>query len=123
MLNAIPLAEQIEIGSSQYSLGALPAGYRVDAELGLVALANAGTWWDHQCAYMDIFTDDDTAHFFLPHRWRRCPPPAPGRIGADGIIDASGDGVSLVDGNSAGMRARRTIQHKGTKKQSYTKYN
>ncbi|MEM7232761.1 MAG: sialidase family protein [Planctomycetota bacterium] len=41
------------------------------------AFANAlapkrgNAWYDHQCSYIDAFSDRGTLHVFLPHRWKR----------------------------------------------------
>jgi hypothetical protein len=32
---------------------------------------DGGAWWDHQCSYLDAFSDDGVMHLFLPHKWHR----------------------------------------------------
>jgi Neuraminidase (sialidase) len=36
----------------------------------LAATSNS-PWHDHQCSYLDAFTDGEDLHLFVPHRWKR----------------------------------------------------
>jgi len=36
-----------------------------------LAATSKSAWHDHQCSYLDAFTDGQTIHMFVPHRWKR----------------------------------------------------
>ncbi len=36
-----------------------------------LAATSKSAWHDHQCSYLDAFTDDGTFQIFVPHRWKR----------------------------------------------------